>query len=603
MQKLYSLYYKEYGNRRLQNLLNPIVTPFPGLSRNAVFHYCTSDDSFEIDPANPFFKEYALRIQTDYATAYSSTEGNPRRNTKILAMEVRPFHTKNKKFQYKVDAVKTTGNPQQLVVYSYNQLKEFYLYPKTPMLGYYKWWNLNKTVFDSIEDMRASTQRMHYVVLEVPKVLPARSMLEIFKGRTNVAMTKVFDTPGKLMVLELWKWLDSAYRDKSIFGKLSVESFPSVTLLLKLPDNQYSVLNLGYLNSWIKGSPNQTEFNAVSTQKNEIVQKLFLAYMMRLVSGGVPEELPVPEAEEPSTEESTEEETTEDQDSGTVEDTEEVGVQGVEDSKTEEDKHKTEVYGASPKVDTDTIVEKDDNSALEKLTIDFDKAITDIDKDLGALEIISKKALSQKGLKIEGTEITDTGEDEEADKITSEELQAIVYTDKGVEASVMEHLDEAAELGKITASEYRKIATLVANRKVGKDPYGSTKTLEEASKITPEDLKLDTEKVKIVASSIVSDPSMLESSLQSMDYDYITKTYKKDVLNMVDSLQRSGVVVQKHTIEESHSALGAFETHTLDIKPIDGQASTLRFKLPVIEDDGTITANANRYVLRRQRVD
>lgn len=602
MQKTYNLYYKEAGNRRLQNLLNPIVTPFPGFSRNALFHYYTNDDSFDIDVSNPFFKGYDLRIQTDYATNYTSSEGNPRRTTKLVPVEVRPFHVKNKKFQYKVDAVKITSNQQQLVVYSYNQLKEIYLYPKTPMVSYYKWWNLNKTVFDTIEEMRPTTQRYHNVFMEVPKVLPARSMLDIFKSRTTPAMLKVFDTPGKLMMLELWKWVDPSYRDKSIFAKLSVDTFPLVNILFKLPDGQYSVLNLGYLNSWIKGQPNQTEFNAVSTQKFDIIQKLFLAYMMRLVSAATPEEVAVvddpgatPEEEPP--------ETTEDQDSGNVEEEEEVGVEGVEGAKKEEEKHVTDLFGKSKTSATPEELEKDDNRALEKLTINFDKAIDDIDKDLSVLEVLSKKTLSQKGLKIEGTEITDAQNDDEVDKITVEELQALVYTDVGVDASVMGHLDEAAELGKISASDYRKMANHVMTRKQSNDPFGSGRTLEEASTITPEDLKLDQEKIKIVASPIVSDPSMLESTLQSMDYDYITKTYKKDVLSMIDNLQRSGVIVQKHSIEESHTALGSFETHSLEVKPVDGQASTLRFKLPIIEDDGTIIATGNKYILRKQRVD
>lgn len=600
MQKTYTLYYREFGNRRLQNLLNPIITTFPGFARNALFHYYTNDDSFEIDISNPFFKGYDLRIQTDYAATYTSPEGNPRRTSKLVSNEVRPFHVKNKKFQYKVDAVKTTGNQQQLVVYSYNQLKELYLYPKTPMVSYYKWWNLNKTVYDTIEEFRPSTQRTHYVFMDVPKVLPARSMLDIFKSRTTPAMLKVFDSPGKLMLLELWKWMDPSFRGKSIFAKLDVKTYPLVNIIFKLPDGKYSVLNLGYLNSWIKGNPNQTEFNAVSTQKYDIIQKLFLAYMMRLISSATAEEVePIPtDVSVPA-------------DGGEVAATqggeegveEEVGVKDVGTAKQEEEIHRSNLFGKSKTDPASEEMEKDDNSALEKLTINFDKAISDIDQDLSVLEVIAKKTLSQKGLKIEGTEITDAQETDDVDAISVEELQALVYTDIGVEASVLAHLDEAAELGKISASDYRKMANQVMTRKQSKDPFGSNKTLEEASVITPEDLKLDPEKVKIVASSVVSDPSMLESSLQSMDYDYITKTYKKDVLNMIDSLQRSGVIVQKHSVEESHTALGSFETHSLEIKPVDGQASTLRFKLPIIEDDGTLVVATTKYVLRKQRVD
>lgn len=592
MQKPYNLYYKDVGNRRLQNLLNPITSPFPGFSRNSIFHYFTEDDNVEIDVSNPFFKGYDLRIQTDYASSYTANEGNPRRNTKLLAMGVRPFHIKNKQFQYKVDAVKTTGNQLQLVVYSYNQLKEFYLYPKSPMVGYYKWWNLHKTVFDSIEAMKQDTTRVHNVIVDVPKVLPARSILETFKNKVNPSMTRVFDTSGKLMMLEFWKFIDPAYRDKSIFGGMSVDTYQQVNLIFKLPEGTYSVLNLGYLNSWIKGQPNQTEFNAVSTQKYDIIQKLFLAFQMRLVSPVV-EDIPTEEVSQV--------------DPKAQMDPDSEADEGIEDTSDEtkvdviEIKTPTEFFKAdTPKVDDK--LELDDNRALEKLTIDFDKSISDVDKDLSALEIVTKNVLKQKGLKIEGTEITDA-EVEEADDISVEELQAQVFKDPGVEATLISHLDEAAELGKISASDYRKMVAQVQARKQGKDPYGSNKTLAEASELKQEDLKLDEEKIKIVASPIVPDESMLESTLQSLNYDYITKTMKKDILNMVDGLQRSGVMIQKHSIEESHTALGSFEMHTLDVKPVDGQASTLRIKLPIVEEDGTMVVSGNKYQLRAQRID
>ena len=582
MQKLFNIYYKDVGNRRLQNLLNPILTPFPGLPRNALFHYYTNDDAFDIDPSNPFFKGYQLRIQTDYANKYTVNEGNPRRNTKILAMEVKPFHIKNKLFQYRPDASSLTSNQQQLVVYSYNQLKEFYIYQKTPLVTYYKWWNVHKTIFDTIEELSKSTQRQHFITIDVPKTVPARSMLEIFKAKTNPAMLRVFDTPGKLMMLELWKWLDPEYRGKSIFSKLQVKTFAYINLLLKLPDNEYCVINLGYLNSWIKGQPNQTEFNAVTTQKYDIVQKLFLAFMMKLSSTVV------------------EDEVVEDDGDG-----HKIPLTPTETQDQQEDTSSSNEFISlkKPKDVKDVELEYDDKQALSSLTIDFEKAIADVDKDLSTLEVINKKVLNQKGLKVNGSEIEDTTDDSLEDQISVEELQKQVFEDKPVEQVLLEHLDEAAEIGRISASDYRKMVNHINTRKQSKDPYGSGLTIEKAAEIKPSDLVIDKERSKITTSSMVVDSSMLESSLQSMEYDYITKTYKKDVLNMIDSLQRAGVIVQKHTVEESHSALGSFEMHTLDIKPIDGQASSLRFKLPKIEDDGTYMVSSTKYKMRAQRID
>lgn len=179
----------------------------------------------------------------------------------------------------------------------------------------------------------------------------------------------------------------------------------------------------------------------------------------------------------------------------------------------------------------------------------------------------------------------------------------MVYKNPSVEDALIQQLDNAAELGKISASDYRKLSNQIFERQNSKDPYGSNKTVGEAAKIESGELTLDKEKSAIVVSSMVADPSMAQSTLLSMDYDYNTKTLRKDVLNAVNAIQKSGVMVRKHTVEETHTALGGFEIHTFELKPIDGQASSIRVKLPLVDDDGTFSSGGNKYLLRKQRVD
>ena len=111
------------------------------------------------------------------------------------------------------------------------------------------------------------------------------------------------------------------------------------------------------------------------------------------------------------------------------------------------------------------------------------------------------------------------------------------------------------------------------------------------------------DKSAIVASDNVLDRTMLESSLLSFGEDYVKNVMHKDVLNMISEVQKAGVIIKKHEIDIDHSALGSYENHTLELKPIDGAPSTIRFRIPVVDDDGNLSVNATKYRCRLQRVD
>jgi hypothetical protein len=63
------------------------------------------------------------------------------------------------------------------------------------------------------------------------------------------------------------------------------------------------------------------------------------------------------------------------------------------------------------------------------------------------------------------------------------------------------------------------------------------------------------------------------------------------------------VIISNYEVVKIEDIMGDYEMHTVKVKPVRGISSTLRFKLPCVDDEGVFVANGNRYKMRRQRSD
>jgi hypothetical protein len=153
----------------------------------------------------------------------------------------------------------------------------------------------------------------------------------------------------------------------------------------------------------------------------------------------------------------------------------------------------------------------------------------------------------------------------------------------------------------MTPIELKKFQKLAVSYKTMKAPDGIT-PLADFMVIKPEDLALKLD-MPMPEATAVLDKTMLHSSLNTFDRKYVDHVLHKDYANAVMSLQNAGVAVTNYKIEKQHDILGGYEDHTLKLQPIVGQPSTLRFKLPIVNSDGTYTAGGVKYRLRKQRGD
>ena len=601
MQLAYPIFYRTFGVRRPQNLLAVKVQALKQLPRNAVLHYMTQDDEVDVDPSNVLFRPYVNRIALDFVQQFPHPLPGTVRNSLLITNLTREFLLAHRHFQFRKNALEIIRDPMQLVVLNYNYLKKLYKYAIGPMAKYNKWRNMQQAVWDTIAETPVEVQRNHFVVLDVPDQLPSQSTLMMFKEKINSQMTKVFNSSGKLLILEIWKWLNVDIREATIFGKLKEEQFSKITLIFRISDGRCVVLNMGYLNSWIKGQENQTEFSSNAQFRTVDIQKIFLKFLLDLQTQAITDDVATPrEGEEVTEGDSRLEALTQRPSDETVEgsDVEEEGSDLHSPSGIV--KPPSQASAGGPLKAVKDLKESDGHQA----NIDLEKQLKDLDGELAALEVIERKQLKSLGIQITNEEVTEVEPTfEEEEQASVEEIRAVVFDHVTPINALKSHLDAAAEVGRMSAADYRKFSKAIEEQPSSKDPFGSNQPLAKAMLIKPEELVLDKVRSEIKTTPLVLDPSMNESTLQALDYDYNTKIYQKDILSMVHGIQKSGVLIRKHEIEEDHSALGAFEIHTFELKPVDGQASSIRVKLPKIDEDGSYVANGTKYLMRRQRVD
>ena len=180
------------------------------------------------------------------------------------------------------------------------------------------------------------------------------------------------------------------------------------------------------------------------------------------------------------------------------------------------------------------------------------------------------------------------------DAIYSEELDNF-----DVDRKVLDDMFNNKIIGK---SDYNKAIASLDGQDLLLNPY-THESLKDSVKYTPTEFDIKKSEVVIPDSYTTVDKTMLNDTHSVLTSKYIENTYKKDIINTVFSLQKSGIYIEDYIIEEEASILGTIEHHSIQLKPIDGKPSTLRFRLPKVDKDGTYMQSGNTYTQRKQRAD
>jgi len=240
------------------------------------------------------------------------------------------------------------------------------------------------------------------------------------------------------------------------------------------------------------------------------------------------------------------------------------------------------IHNLAPKPLTEITTDKIDitSKATEKgVEGDFDDVVGDIDKHIEA----------------ETREVIFKDEDFEDEEVNIESTPLTMETLKDFKITKEELIENAIRDGFISKKESEKIKDLLTQQRL--DGTITSYTVSE------NDLKLDVDKAKLPDLPTILDKSMLEDRTNTSEREYIKNVYQKDIKSVIYKMQDAGIMVTNHEVKVIKDITGAWEDHYITTKPIGGNVSTNVIRLPVINEDGVIKTNANKYQMIKQRVD
>lgn len=607
----YPIFYRAYGVRRPAELLAPRLPSINAfaLPRNSIYHYVGSGlDVYGPTMDDPFLRKVEKIVMVDHVLEMTEKKGNPR-STMIPATKlVNDYHRKNRKLRPLRKLESVVRDEKTVIVENYAILPHLYKYITNFFTSYNKWFNIQSTVWKKVEEMAQKTDRHQFIEMTLPRLLPSIAQLKrgeasmetyvdqfetLFKhdevsmenvldilpnGQSlkvsmeafNRVILEIFNSPESLTFLDFWAWLGDK-RSSSTMSVLSPSSLDKINLVWT-ESGRWFVINLGKLNSWrMSGkTDNVSDGDKITTGiKPAIMQRHMLRTVMSLFevrTAGITDEM-----YDVVVDEDTDGDEEDDIDAGALD--EEV-IEAREFNTEEELTH-----------DVDN-VEKD---SLEKdiaaAELDEDKIVEvdeELDEDIDQLDKMAEKINAQKEVN---------------------EGQPYVAKEKLPEEAVMEEADRMADAGLMSAAEYRRINKLSQRYKEIPNPFTKKGSFAELLEINEEDLKVPDENKLVEDLPGVLDKSMLSNSLATMDQKYIKSLYHKDIARAVMSVSKVGVTIQNYNVEKVDNHLNSYEIHTIKLVPVVGAPSTIRFRVPIIREDGTFIAGGIKQHLRRQRGD
>lgn len=199
-----------------------------------------------------------------------------------------------------------------------------------------------------------------------------------------------------------------------------------------------------------------------------------------------------------------------------------------------------------------------------------------------------------------------------ADEISDDEFNhdregrvAAVVPNNNVEAKpedgILNYLEILSDAGMLSAAEYKRFQRLAEQYKTIPNPVGPG-TLADLMIIDP--AKLNNLAGGEAPDSVsILNKDMLKTCLNNLDKNYIEGVLEADIANVVMSIQNTGVAVLDYNREEKQDAVTNYVVYSVQVQPVGGKVSTIRFRVPKLESDGTTLTNNVKSRVRKQRVD
>lgn len=607
---LYPKFYLLTGVRLAKKFKDPKVSllkdfEFP---KNSFFHYCNTAANEEgltvgILPDDPFLRnipkqsKVAIFHQTDYSDKVDLSQFKVIRHTLQKQMLIKAYHRENPEFVKGFIDTSKAKLQTNVCVKNHTLVGADYGYVKTVLSEYHRLRHYWGSVLEDVAQMVMKGDRQHFLPIPLPDVIPSRSQLMKWETESKESNWKRLATEERFLFAEFYAWLKG---DSNSVFPLEDKCLDKLNVIF-YHKFFYYVVNLGKLKSWIIPEVGKTAETQVITITD--ARRFFLLSAVKLVMNTVVasdnDEQEEGEENETLSAEPSENEYPE----YSVSDEETLNQ--LEEEETTTPTHKPLNFanvGTSGGIQTVEELLKigQEKGAMKKLTAKEQKAAD--------AEIFNSEETEQddEEADLEALEILNHEEEVKEEKI--EILKAVGYQsyqsqDLDVSTSLEMKADELVKTGKYSTAEIRRFKTVGRRWENIQDPNGKFKNAVEKINIKPEDLDIPPD-VKI-ASDVpgVPDESMLYSSLAVLDKKYIEEVMPRHLLSCAVNLQRNGICVTDHKVTKVENAFDAFEVHSFKLIPLEGQESTIKVKLPIVNDDGSFIASGVRSKCRKQRID
>lgn len=561
---LYENFFRKYGVRLPQHLMMPKLSSLTQFEfpRNSAFHSLTFDGV----QSGPRSDEYLFRLITKpilihHVLGLGDIKGAPRLISQQVFPYIQEYHKTHRRFRLLRDLDKLPNDQNTLLVLNYGFASKSYRYVRNVYTEYYKWWNLQASAFKEINKLAKESSRQQYLFASLPKIIPAIGTLNNYSHTFNSTMVSMFNTSESLILLELWKWLGESNNKDSVFSFIEEDNLNKVNLVYQ-EGNNWMLFNLGILNSWRFSKIDDHGPDPVTAQGQADLKEKVIAQSLQKVKI-TPEQLQKRVLRSLVT------------------------LMGTRLVPIDPETNEVE---AGSEVPTVVIIEAEADQALDEETRleKANRTLATMDADLEELAVIENHI---------SVSIQETKQEPISGLIDVQDF----HNEETIDGAIIASCDKLAEDGLLTAVVYSNLLKAAKSYK-SIPSFDPNKTLEEFVKIEPEEVAIsETRSIPDIAT--VTDKTMLRSSLLSFDERYIEKILTRDVAGMVVNIQKAGVILTNYTVDRRDDVLGSFELHTLRVRPVEGVASTIHFRLPVVDSDGIITSNSNKYVLRKQRGD
>jgi len=503
---------------------------------------------------------------------------------KYVQQEIRKWYLNNLKafrlYDLTTNPIKDVNN---ISIYNYNLLKDLYRYKTSIYSRNARYTNLFKTLYYYVKKaLEADAESYQFIRTDLPELIPSYPIFNLILKYNEVKLARVIDSLDLRHIIDIYMWLLNETRPKSILREISDED--SKRIIIEYRYKGYLALVPLYLYRMVSQESTLDSPSKVHPSK---VGKLFLLNLIKIKNSinAIIEK----EKEESSDEESSsDDEELESEYEGEKENSEyKVSIRLNQINKSLKENQLLPIK----ELDSVEIREFNSKNGINELLETFNEELDSTQYDSLFIDKLEKDE-----------ELNTSKEITPIKQLTEEEVLKRVKTPT-IEEFAKHYIEEAKELGLLSSTEIKNIQKALENRKNLKSPYNPNVALDSDGVITKEGIAFTDKDYKLEASVPILDEHYQEDKILKFDKKYIKHIMKKDIINCVKNIEKSGIIITDYSVEVEKSALGNYEIHSLKLKPMDGKESTVYFRLPVIDEEGEMVVSGIKVRMRKQKTD